>query len=98
IGLLHTEHDSEALAALHRAAQKPIWQEYYEDEVNGEIKLQAGAFGRTGALDRVGIYAAVLLPQYAQLRSVARLSVVLAIKAEQSGRMGEGIAIREDIM
>jgi len=98
IGLLRAERDSEALAALHRAAQKPLWQEYYEDEVDGEMKLQTGAFGRTGVLDRVGIYSAVLLPQYAQLRSVARISVALAAKDEQSGRADKGIAIREDVM
>lgn len=98
IGLFDAHRDAEALQALHRAAYKPLWIEYYEDELEGEIRLHNRMFGDSGILPKVGFYAALLLPQYAQLRGVSRLATALAMKAEQSGHVEQGLAIREDVL
>ncbi len=98
IGLFAGHRDAQALQALHRAAQRPLWVEYYDDELEGENRLQAAAFADSGALPRVGIAAAILFPHYAQLRAVARLAVASAMRAEKSGRIAEGVAIRDDVL
>jgi hypothetical protein len=98
IGLFDAHRDVEALAALHRAAHLPLWQEYYADELEGETRLQERAFGPAGALPRIGIYAAILFPHYSQFRSVGRMATAIAMRAEQAGRVVEGIRIREDVM
>ena len=98
IGLFENHRDAEALAALHRAAQKPLWNEYYGDELDGEWKLMETSFADNGALPRFAAWAGILLPHYAQLRATARMAVAAAMEAEQTGRIEQGIAIREDLM
>ena len=97
-GLFEAHRDSEALAAIHRAAQRPLWIEYYVDELHGKWQLQDKAFGENGAIPRIAIGAATLFPHYSQIRAASQMAVVKAMLAEQAGQLEQGIAIREDLM
>ena len=66
--------------------------------MEGEWRLQAAAFGETGALPRVAIAAAVLLPHYAQIRAMSRVAVADAMQVEMAGHLDQGVDIREDVM
>jgi len=97
IGLFAAHRDTEALAAMERAAQKPNWNEYYSAEATAEWKLQEETFGTVSALHRLA-YAAVLpLPHYSELRTVSRVAIVKAVEAEQNGRTEEGFRIRSAV-
>lgn len=98
VGLFSAHRDAEALAAIHRAAQRPAWREYVSDETDGEAKLERAAFGDEDGLAHVSFAAMVLLPQYAQFRATARMAAALAMHAEQRGDLKTGALIREDIL
>ncbi len=97
VGLFADRRDAEALAAVQRAAQKPLWTEYYADEVKAEWKIQEETFGSGSALPRLAFAAGLLLPQYSQLRTVSRVAVTKAVEAEQEGRAEEGLRIRKAV-
>ncbi|MCW3100485.1 MAG: hypothetical protein JWL77_6103 [Chthonomonadaceae bacterium] len=97
IGLFAAHRDTEALAAIARAAQKSNWTEYYADEVDAEWKLQEATFGTVSALPRMGYAAGLLLPHYGQLRAASRVAIVKAIDAELAGRTEEGLRIRNSV-
>jgi hypothetical protein len=92
--LFALHRDAEALDALKRAAARPTWREYFDDEVRGRLRLIDAAFGAGSALARLGVACATLFPEYAMLRSTSRMAVVQAVRAEQAGRPEEGLAIR----
>ncbi|HLK55615.1 MAG TPA: hypothetical protein VKU00_03575 [Chthonomonadaceae bacterium] len=94
VGLFAAHRDTEALAAMQRASQKPEWNEYYADEVEGKWELHEQTFGHPGALIHSVYAAAILFPQYAQLKNTCRIAVANAISAEQKGHYEEGLAIR----
>jgi hypothetical protein len=97
IGLFAAHRDKEALEALHRAATKPRWEEYARDQVEGQWRLMSEANGKPSAVLKVAVGAGLLLPQYSQFRSVARVATWKAVEAEQAGRMEEGLAIRRSL-
>lgn len=97
-GLFAAGRDDEALAALHRAATKTTWREYYQDEVYGEWRVLDEGFGDRSALTQTSMAAAVLFPHLARMRATARVAVVKAMQAEVAGKPGEGIGIRHDLM
>ena len=94
VGLFAARRDTEALAAIERAAQKSGWTEYYGEEVEAEWKLQEETFGTVSALPRMAFAAGLLLPHYSQLRAVSRVAIVAAVKAELAGHAEEGFRIR----
>jgi len=98
VGLFGARRDDEALAAIARAARKPQWREYYNEELKGQWRLQDEASINNSALFHSLSAAALLFPQYAQMRGAARVTIYLAMKAEQAGRIDEGLALRKDIL
>jgi hypothetical protein len=97
IGLFAAHRDTEALAAIQHAAQKPNWTEYYADEVDAEWKLEEATFGTVSALPRMAYAAGLLLPHYSQLRAATRVAIAKAIEAELAGRTEEGLRIRNSV-
>jgi hypothetical protein len=90
--------DEEALADIHRAAACPRYEDYVWEEADARLAMARAAFGEQSALTDLAQSAAILFPHYAQMRSSARIAVYKAIEAEKVGNVGEGIAIREDVM
>lgn len=95
VGLFAAHKDDEARAALLRAGDKPGWNDYLTDEADGLWRLSAAASGEEpGAVSRLALSAAILLPHCAQLRSVARLATVQAMTMEQAGQTEQAFALR----
>lgn len=97
VALFRLHRDAEALAALERAGHCKEWREYYIDEITGQYALYCEAFGARSAFTRLAVFARVLFPHYANLRSVARVAMVLAGRAEASGDFARGAAIRTSL-
>jgi hypothetical protein len=97
VGLFAAHRDADALDALGRAAQKPEWTEYYNEELEGEWRLQEETFGNIGVVPQTAQAFAILFPHYARLRAVGNVAVVKAVEAEQAGRVEEGLAIRNAV-
>jgi hypothetical protein len=98
IGLFNAHRDGEALDSLQAAARCSRWAEYYQDDAEGQIRLQSLVYGERGALQRLSTYANLLFPQYSQLRSVARVAVRLASQQEAAGNAEAALAIRHAVM
>jgi len=98
IGLFGRNMDIDGLAALDRASGKPRFEEYLSLEARGRWRLSEGAYGRRGAFSKIAVYAAILFPHYAKLRSAVRMAMFLAVEAEKAGRKEEGLAIRHSLM
>ena len=97
-GLLAAHRDDEALAALHRAASLPKWDDYLSRETDAKLRLADARNGMpTPTLAQVAVYASELLPHFASLRGVARVSTALAMQKEIAGDKAGGIAIRKDM-
>ncbi len=97
IGLFGVHRDGEALEAVALAARKPLWREYYNDEVRGQWRLQDEGFVNNSAILHSLSAMFLLFPQYAQMRSAARVTIHAAMQAEQSGHVKEGLAMRENV-
>jgi hypothetical protein len=95
IGLFAAKRDTEAQAAVERAAHESGWREYIPAEVEVRWRLHEEAFGDPGAFPRSNIAFTTLLPQYAKQRALARLLLYQAIQEEQAGRWEEGLKRRE---
>jgi hypothetical protein len=98
ISQFDNHQDDEALASLKRASNLPTFREYYIDEVEGQWRIAGERFGHPGAIAHVAMDAAVLFPQYASLRSVARVAAYKAMLAEQAGDTRRGLEIRLALM
>ena len=98
VGLLAAHRDSEALDAFKTAGRCSRWAEYYQDDVEGRNRLQAAAYGDHGAMPRLNNAANLLLPQYSQLRTAARVAVRLTAQREMDGGDTEMVAVRHAIM
>lgn len=96
---LFAEHrDSEAIAAIQRAAAKPAWREYIAEEMVGDERILVEDFGDRSAITRSARAAMILFPHYARLRAVARIMVYKAMQAEKAGRPDEGMQLRQAIL
>ncbi|MCW3096961.1 MAG: hypothetical protein JWL77_2579 [Chthonomonadaceae bacterium] len=95
VGLFAAHRDDEAIAAVRRAAQKPKWNDYTGEETAAVWLLAADAFGNRSAAIHTVLSASVSLPHLKQLRNVARMTVFKAAHLEKSGKMEEGIALRQ---
>lgn len=97
IGLYGAGRDAEAHAALHRAAQKPLYNDYVREEAEARWALSREAYGNPGTIAEVAQSAAILFPHYAYLRSTARIALAQAIRAEQAGDVEAGMQLRKDL-
>jgi hypothetical protein len=97
VGLFAAHRDAEAIAALQRAADKPVWTEYYNDELEGDWKLQQETFGTISVLPRMDAAFAILFPHYIQLRTASRMAIAKAVQAEQAGHIDAGLSIRNAV-
>ncbi len=98
IGLFGAGHDDEALAEIGRAARKTQWREYYNEELLGQWRLQDEGFVNNSALFHSLSAAALLFPQYAQMRGAGRVTIYAAMQAEQAGRTAEGLEMRKNVL
>src|SRR5579862_3123253 len=98
IGLFGVRHDAEALAEIARAARCTHWQEYYNDEVQGQWRLQDESSVNNSALFHALSAAAILFPQYAQMRGAVRVTLAMAMKSEQAGHIEAGLELRKNIV
>ena len=92
------KRDTEAQAALKRAANCPHFDDGVRDEALGSLRLREAALGPQLALTETAVAAALLLPHYAHLRTLARLATVQAMEKEQAGDMAGGLALRAAVM
>ena len=98
VGLFASHRDAEGLAAVQRAAEKHVWNEYFSDEVEGRWRTNREIYGGQEALSAAAVSASVLFPQYEQLRHAARVVTYKALLDEQAGRTDAGLAKREAVM
>ncbi len=98
VGLTAAHRDREALDALHRAAGKRAWEDYVAGEISAQIRFGTEVHGQSGALGHLAQVSTAQYPHCAQMRSAARVAVYLAAQREQAGQLGEGLAIRHDLM
>jgi hypothetical protein len=98
IGLFGNSRDAEALAEIDHAASCPQWNEYYDDELKGTWRIQDDTSVNNSALFHTMSAAALLFPQYAQMRGAARVTIHAAMRAEQAGRYDEGLALRKSML
>ena len=89
--------DDEAQLALHRAAQKPRWEEYISVEARGAIRRAELTYGSQNSLSQSATLAMILFPHYAALRAMARVATAQAVHAEQAGNFQTGLALRRDV-
>ncbi len=98
IGLFDAKRDAEGIAAVLRAGQKARFDDYSLEEPEAEWALYLHSYGSSSVMVRQSLFAAYLLPHFTALRSMARLTVYKAEKAEQEGRLQEGLALRHAMM
>jgi hypothetical protein len=91
---LAAHEDAQALASLARAAQKPVWREYVQDEVAMHREYAEFRYGEQGYLGELVRQTSILFPHYAQLRGLSRALVGQAILLEQAGRTQDALKIR----
>lgn len=89
--------DGEARTALRRAAEKPIWREYFGVEAAGRVRRAKLLYGPQNSLTESANLASMLFPHYAGLRSMARVATAQAMRAEIAGDIDKGIALRRDV-
>ncbi len=96
--LFDAKRDAEAIAAVLRAGQKPRFEDYSLEEPEASYVLYRRTYGVDSALLRESSYAATLLPHFAAIRALSRLTVAKAVQAEREGRPQEGLALRHALM
>jgi hypothetical protein len=100
IALYAEANDEAARAALHRAAQKRLWREYFAVEAQGRIRRAEILHGRQNSLTRSAMLASMLFPHYAGLRAMARVATAQAMYDEHTGeeaKVRAGLALRGDV-
>lgn len=98
IGLFALKRDREAIAAIHRAAALPHWDEHIQDEAEGAVRAEALAGAHPTARRRIELASKILFPNYRGLRDSARIATYAAVEAEADGRHEEGLRIRRSVM
>ena len=91
---LAAHEDAQALASLARAAKKPVWREYVQDEVAMHREYAEFRYGEQGYLGELVRQTSILFPHYAQLRGLSRALLGQAILLEQAGRSQDALKIR----
>lgn len=98
VGLYAARRDKEATNALIRAGEKPLWNDYTQNETEGRLRITDTANGGRYALGRAAVAAATLFPHYAPIRGMARVAVFRALTLEKAGDANGGLAIRRALM
>ncbi|MBC7808626.1 MAG: hypothetical protein H7145_21035, partial [Akkermansiaceae bacterium] len=95
-GYFAAEKDTEAVAAWIRAGEKPRWEDHNTEEVQAKWNLQRAINdgSEIGAMSRMASMGGILFPQYAGMRTSARMAAVMAMQAELAGNKEAGFAIR----
>ncbi len=97
-GLFAAHRDKEALAALHRAASLPRYDDHRLEALDGSTRLADRMAGWTGALPRFGAMLSVLFSQHRNMQVSAGVATALAVQEELAGRRERGLTIRRDVM
>lgn len=94
IALLAQRRDTEAIRALQRAAQQPLWNDYLSAEAEATVQTQRLLRSlRSGEID-LAISTSILFPHLAKERSIGRVLIVRAWELERQGKYREALAIR----
>ena len=96
-GLFAAHQNAAALAAVKRASNKPVWNEYLTENVNAKWRLHTEAFGDPGAIPQAAIWSSEMLPEYQHLRELARITMYQAVLQEQAGHQESGYELRESL-
>lgn len=88
--------DTEALAVLHEGAQKPRYDDHTLQDVQASIAVHE-LIRPLLFEEKLAISAALLLPQFAKHRQVARLAVWEGVKAERAGDHARALCIYGDV-
>ena len=90
------QNDAVATAAWIRAGQKPTWDSHDNDEITARWQLDRALNGgsEAGAISRIATWAQIPFPQYAMLRSSARMASYCAWQKELAGDKAGGFVIR----
>jgi hypothetical protein len=94
---LSLNQDAQAQAALHRAAEKLTWREYFDVEAAGRVRRAELLYGPQNSLTESATLASMLFPHYAALRAMARVVTAQAMQAELQGDFKTGLALRRDV-
>lgn len=98
MGLFAARRDREAIEALLRASKCTRWDDYCWDETMARIALLHAAFGKVPAIAEEAAATFHTFSHLETLRSLARLAVYMAEKAEREGRKEEGVRIHLALM
>ncbi len=98
MSLFAAHREGEAVDALKAASRCTRWNEYFTDDLAGRLRLQRASYGEPLATQQMDTMYALLFPQYAQLRAMARAAVHLAAAEELAGKAAEGLAVRHALM
>ncbi|MCS6776584.1 MAG: hypothetical protein RMJ43_13390 [Chloroherpetonaceae bacterium] len=89
--------DAEALQALEQAARKPRWDAYLYEEILGQWRLYAAAYGDYGAAQKIGPLSMLAFPHLRELRYMAEMARWHADRAADAGQFGRAIRIRRHL-
>lgn len=98
MGLFAARRDREAVNALLRASKCTRWDDYTSDETMARIALLHAAFGKVPAIAEEVADTVVSFWHHGALRSMARMAVYMAEKAEHEERKEEGVQIHLALM
>ena len=98
LALFDMQRDPEALSAICRAGAAHRWDDYVSFETQSINSARDAYLDHEMALERASREAAVLLPQYAAVRSVARQVCALAIQLEKSGKKADALRLRHALI
>ena len=97
MALFANYQDEEALKLLHMAAVSPAWDDYALLEAEARWRAVHKKPG-SNCVSRTMIMASILFPHFSRIRAMARLSDMLASKAEAAGDTARSLEIRHDTM
>jgi hypothetical protein len=95
MALFANYQDEEAEKLLHAAAIAPNWEDYAYREAESRwnsVKKQPGA----NSIAHTVVNASILFPHLARLRAMARLTDMLASRAEAAGNHSKSLQLRQD--
>lgn len=93
VGLFAARRDVEATETLLRAGKCSRWDDYCSDETLAQLALLRTVFGEAPVIAEEAPYMSTLFPHLSALRSLARLAVYMANKAEREGGKREAADI-----
>lgn len=96
--LFGLRQDTEALVALHRAAQLPRYEDYTAEELRSLLQEQEKISGKHTALADLELSYLVEFPDMGAHYQLVQLAGLEAIRQEQAGHFAKGLAIRRDIL